>query len=90
MFNMFDELKKLKYFKEKRSLKSFQVKADLNSEPKRAFMIELFFEYSLKAYYFRNKSFIIDVPLVLNIEGFSTYPTFSFNKNHQIYTNITP
>ena len=79
---MFDELKKLKYFKEKTSLKSFQVKADLNSEPKRAFMIELFFEYSLKAYYFRNKSFIIDVRLVLNIEGFLTYPTFSFNKNH--------
>ena len=76
MFNkMFDELMEVKcfknirfqdsyvkYFKEIKSLKSLQ-KAEAYLEPKRASTMELFFRIYLTAYYFRNKSFIIDVRL---------------------------
>ena len=73
--NMFDELKEVKcfknntfqesyvkYFKEIKRWNSLQ-KAEAYLEPKRASTMELFLRIYLTAYYFRNKSFIIDVRL---------------------------
>ena len=61
--SMSDELIKVKHFKEIKRSKSLQ-KAGAYLEPKRACTMELFYEYNLTAYYFRNKSSIIDVQLI--------------------------
>ena len=52
----------VKYFKETKRLKSLQ-KAEAYLEPNQASKMELHFIKYLTAYYFRNKSFIIDIRL---------------------------
>ena len=61
--NRFQESFNAKYFKEIKRLKSPQVKAVSYLESKRAYMAQFFVWIYLTAYYFRNKSYIIDVQL---------------------------
>ena len=73
---MFDELKEVKYFREITGFKSLNLrhikeikhlksleKAEAYLEPKRASTMEFFFGMDLMAYYFRNKSSVIDIRL---------------------------
>ena len=60
--NRFQESYNVKYFKEIKWLKNLQ-KAEAYLEPKQASTMDLYYEIYLTAYYFRNKSSVIEVRL---------------------------
>ena len=60
--NRFQESYNVKYFKEIKWLKNLQ-KAEAYLEPKQASTMNLYYEIYLTAYYFRDKSSVIEVRL---------------------------
>ena len=94
---MFGELKEVKYFNEIRSPKSLLKAESFKSRGEFRTQASINNGAFLWNNYSRNKRLIIDVRMlyiqgvlqksVTKFEG--QYPTFSFNKNYQIYINIT-